>query len=276
MTAIPRALGRATEQLGEDQRHAPARCRAADGRRARHRPRPADPRQSHVARRPPPSSSSSSGAAPGEPVAYITGQRAFWTIDLEVGPGALVPRPDSETLIAAAVEHFAGHAGPEADPRPRHRPGHPAARRARRMAQGHRPRHRRVGGSARPMPGATPHRLGLPDRADSGSATGPRASTSASTSSCAIRPMSPPAPKPGPGSPNMSRPRRCSPGPTGSTTIAASRRRSAACSRPAAWRRSRSASTRPNAPRPCSSAQGFVRRSRCDLGGRPRALLIKG
>jgi len=48
----------------------------------------------------------------GEPVAYITGQRAFWTIDLEVGPGALVPRPDSETLVAAAVEHFAGTAGP--------------------------------------------------------------------------------------------------------------------------------------------------------------------
>lgn len=47
-----------------------------------------------------------------EPVAYITGQRAFWTIDLEVGPGALIPRPDSETLIAAAVEHFAGTPGP--------------------------------------------------------------------------------------------------------------------------------------------------------------------
>ena len=47
-----------------------------------------------------------------EPVAYITGQRAFWTIDLEVGPGALIPRPDSETLIAAAVEHFAGTSGP--------------------------------------------------------------------------------------------------------------------------------------------------------------------
>ncbi len=47
-----------------------------------------------------------------EPVAYITGQRAFWTIDLEVGPGVLIPRPDSETLIAAAVEHFAGTPGP--------------------------------------------------------------------------------------------------------------------------------------------------------------------
>ena len=42
-----------------------------------------------------------------EPVAYITGTRAFWTIDLMVGPGVLVPRADSETLIEAAVGHFA-------------------------------------------------------------------------------------------------------------------------------------------------------------------------
>lgn len=41
-----------------------------------------------------------------EPVAYITGRRAFWTLDLAVGPGVLVPRPDSETLIDAAVAHF--------------------------------------------------------------------------------------------------------------------------------------------------------------------------
>jgi release factor glutamine methyltransferase len=45
-----------------------------------------------------------------EPIAYITGTRAFWTIELAVGPGALVPRPDSETLIEAAVEHFAARA----------------------------------------------------------------------------------------------------------------------------------------------------------------------
>lgn len=51
--------------------------------------------------------------AKAEPVAYITGQRAFWTIDLAVGPGALVPRPDSETLIVAAIEYFAGSTGPE-------------------------------------------------------------------------------------------------------------------------------------------------------------------
>ena len=44
----------------------------------------------------------------GEPVAYITGRRAFWNIDLHVGPGVLVPRPDSEVLIASAIEHFEG------------------------------------------------------------------------------------------------------------------------------------------------------------------------
>jgi release factor glutamine methyltransferase len=46
-----------------------------------------------------------------EPVAYITGYRAFWTIELAVGPGVLIPRPDSETLIEAAIEYF-GMRGP--------------------------------------------------------------------------------------------------------------------------------------------------------------------
>jgi release factor glutamine methyltransferase len=41
-----------------------------------------------------------------EPIAYITGTRDFWTISLAVGPGVLIPRPDSETLIEAAVERF--------------------------------------------------------------------------------------------------------------------------------------------------------------------------
>ena len=47
-----------------------------------------------------------------EPIAYLTGTRAFWTIDLAVGPGVLVPRADSETLIEAAVAHFKDRAGP--------------------------------------------------------------------------------------------------------------------------------------------------------------------
>lgn len=46
-----------------------------------------------------------------EPIAYILGRRHFWTIELEVGPGVLVPRPDSETLIEAAIAHCAD-AGP--------------------------------------------------------------------------------------------------------------------------------------------------------------------
>lgn len=46
-----------------------------------------------------------------EPIAYIVGHRDFWTIRLAVGPGALIPRPDSETLIEAAVRHF-GDRGP--------------------------------------------------------------------------------------------------------------------------------------------------------------------
>jgi release factor glutamine methyltransferase len=49
----------------------------------------------------------------GEPVAYITGRRAFWNIELHVGPGVLVPRPDSEVLISSAIEHFEGTAGPK-------------------------------------------------------------------------------------------------------------------------------------------------------------------
>ncbi|WP_420801942.1 peptide chain release factor N(5)-glutamine methyltransferase [Sphingomonas cavernae] len=47
----------------------------------------------------------------GEPLAYITGTRDFWTITLGVAPGVLIPRPDSETLIEAGVAHF-GSDGP--------------------------------------------------------------------------------------------------------------------------------------------------------------------
>jgi release factor glutamine methyltransferase len=41
--------------------------------------------------------------AAGEPVAYITGHREFWSLDLLVTPAVLIPRPDSETLIEAAL-----------------------------------------------------------------------------------------------------------------------------------------------------------------------------
>ena len=38
-----------------------------------------------------------------EPMAYIFGRAEFWSLDFAVGPGVLVPRADSETLIEAAI-----------------------------------------------------------------------------------------------------------------------------------------------------------------------------
>jgi release factor glutamine methyltransferase len=43
-----------------------------------------------------------------EPVAYIVGYRDFWTVRIGVGPGVLIPRADSETLLEVGVQHFAG------------------------------------------------------------------------------------------------------------------------------------------------------------------------
>lgn len=40
----------------------------------------------------------------GEPVAYITGARGFWSLDLQVGPATLIPRPDTELLVEWALE----------------------------------------------------------------------------------------------------------------------------------------------------------------------------
>ncbi len=40
-----------------------------------------------------------------EPLALITGRRGFWTLELEVSADTLVPRPDSETLVEAALAH---------------------------------------------------------------------------------------------------------------------------------------------------------------------------
>lgn len=111
MTAISRALGRATEQLGKssDTPRLDAELLMSAALNTS--------RDLLLLRNP-------NGQAPdvffefidrrskGEPVAYITGQRAFWTIDLAVGPGVLVPRPDSETLIVAAAEYFADAPGP--------------------------------------------------------------------------------------------------------------------------------------------------------------------
>ena len=40
----------------------------------------------------------------GEPVAYITGTREFWSLPLKVSPSTLIPRPDTERLVELALE----------------------------------------------------------------------------------------------------------------------------------------------------------------------------
>jgi release factor glutamine methyltransferase len=39
----------------------------------------------------------------GEPLPYITGYQEFWSIRFKVGPGVLIPRPESEILVEAAL-----------------------------------------------------------------------------------------------------------------------------------------------------------------------------
>lgn len=39
----------------------------------------------------------------GEPVAYLTGHREFWSLDLEVTPDVLIPRPETELLVERAL-----------------------------------------------------------------------------------------------------------------------------------------------------------------------------
>ena len=43
----------------------------------------------------------------GEPVAYLVGRREFWGLDLAVEPCVLVPRPETETLVEAALARMA-------------------------------------------------------------------------------------------------------------------------------------------------------------------------
>ena len=46
-----------------------------------------------------------------EPVAYIIGRREFWSLEFDVGPGALVPRPETETLIEETIRSFPDRSG---------------------------------------------------------------------------------------------------------------------------------------------------------------------
>lgn len=44
-----------------------------------------------------------------EPLAYILGRREFYGLTFEVGPGCLVPRPETETLVEAALAAIREH-----------------------------------------------------------------------------------------------------------------------------------------------------------------------
>lgn len=42
----------------------------------------------------------------GEPVAYLLGEKEFWSLTLRVGPGVLVPRPETELVVERGLAHL--------------------------------------------------------------------------------------------------------------------------------------------------------------------------
>lgn len=42
----------------------------------------------------------------GEPVAHLLGEKEFWSLPLRVGPGVLVPRPETELVVERALAHL--------------------------------------------------------------------------------------------------------------------------------------------------------------------------
>ena len=45
----------------------------------------------------------------GEPVAYLTGEREFYSLAFKVTPAVLIPRPETELLVEAALERVSAH-----------------------------------------------------------------------------------------------------------------------------------------------------------------------
>ena len=43
----------------------------------------------------------------GEPIAYLTGYREFWSLGIKVSPDVLIPRPETELLIETVLQHLA-------------------------------------------------------------------------------------------------------------------------------------------------------------------------
>lgn len=44
--------------------------------------------------------------AHGEPIAYILGEKEFWSLPLRVGPAVLVPRPETELVVERSLAHL--------------------------------------------------------------------------------------------------------------------------------------------------------------------------
>jgi release factor glutamine methyltransferase len=42
----------------------------------------------------------------GEPIAYLVGTREFYGLDFAIGPGVLIPRPDTELLVELALQYL--------------------------------------------------------------------------------------------------------------------------------------------------------------------------
>jgi release factor glutamine methyltransferase len=45
----------------------------------------------------------------GEPIAYITGVKEFWSLNFNVTPETLIPRPDSETIVQSVLDTITNH-----------------------------------------------------------------------------------------------------------------------------------------------------------------------
>src|ERR1017187_9722489 len=43
-----------------------------------------------------------------EPIAYLLGRKEFYSLDFEVSPAVLIPRPESEIVVDAALKFIAG------------------------------------------------------------------------------------------------------------------------------------------------------------------------
>ncbi len=53
--------------------------------------------------------------AAGEPLAYVVGHREFWSLDFQVSPAVLVPRPETELVVERCLALCSGESAAAAD-----------------------------------------------------------------------------------------------------------------------------------------------------------------